>query len=183
MKNEKLKVKNIVLIVMIFAFAFNNFAQGKKPNGAAQNMDKNSNTIFQMSQSPIVSFRIQFLTGAVDDPAGKEGVASLTAAMIANAVRRSFRIGSNGTPRTKDVRRLDWLGSGQTSGSLVALRRRLSPVLPLSHSASNEVGDAGGSLVVSKRSTSQNGGSSRRSNRLARSILEATFTSGMAASP
>lgn len=70
-------MKNIFSILMIFAFAFPAFSQTPK------NMDKNSNTVFQPSQSPIVSFRIQFLTGAVDDPAGKEGVASLTAAMIA----------------------------------------------------------------------------------------------------
>ncbi len=71
-------MKKILSILAIFAFALPIFAQTPK------NMDKNSNTVFQMSQSPIVSFRIQFLTGAVDDPAGKEGVASLTAAMIAN---------------------------------------------------------------------------------------------------
>ena len=51
---------------------------------------KNSNTVFQMSKSPIVSFRIQFLTGAVDDPAGKEGVANLTAAMLANGGNKSL---------------------------------------------------------------------------------------------
>lgn len=39
-------------------------------------------TIFKANRSPIVSFRIQFLTGSLDDPKGKEGVAALTAAMI-----------------------------------------------------------------------------------------------------
>ncbi len=61
------------------------FAQNNKKNVATKNMNSNnSNMVLQMSQSPIVSFRIQFLTGAVDDPEGKEGVASLTAAMLAN---------------------------------------------------------------------------------------------------
>ncbi|MEP6903622.1 MAG: pitrilysin family protein [Actinomycetota bacterium] len=47
-------------------------------------MNSNITTVFQPGKSPLVSLRIQFLTGAVDDPNGKEGVASLTAAMIAN---------------------------------------------------------------------------------------------------
>ncbi|MEZ5427932.1 MAG: pitrilysin family protein [Pyrinomonadaceae bacterium] len=46
-------------------------------------MKSNVESLFQQSSSPIVSFRIQFLTGSVDDPAGKEGLASLTAAMLA----------------------------------------------------------------------------------------------------
>ncbi len=43
----------------------------------------NSTNVFSPNRSPLVSMRIQFLTGAVDDPAGKEGLAALTAAMIA----------------------------------------------------------------------------------------------------
>jgi zinc protease len=35
------------------------------------------------SKSPLVTFRFVFLTGAADDPAGKAGLASLTAAMLA----------------------------------------------------------------------------------------------------
>jgi len=35
------------------------------------------------NRSPLVTFRIIFMTGAASDPAGKEGVAALTAAMIA----------------------------------------------------------------------------------------------------
>ena len=53
------------------------------------NMAKSANTanttnVFLPSKSPLVSVRVQFLTGAIDDPAGKEGAASLTAAMLAN---------------------------------------------------------------------------------------------------
>ena len=40
-------------------------------------------TVFQPGKSPIVSVRVQFLVGSVDDPQGKEGLASLTAAMVA----------------------------------------------------------------------------------------------------
>jgi len=39
-------------------------------------------TVFKPSRSPLISFRIQFLTGSVDDPKGKEGLAALTAAII-----------------------------------------------------------------------------------------------------
>lgn len=42
------------------------------------------------SRSPLVSFRIVFLTGAASDPAGKEGVASLTAAMLAQGGSRQL---------------------------------------------------------------------------------------------
>ena len=55
-------------------FALPLFAMEKKPLPLA--------TVFKPSKSPLVSFRIQFLTGALDDPKGKEGVAALTAAMI-----------------------------------------------------------------------------------------------------
>ncbi|MBA2493118.1 MAG: insulinase family protein [Acidobacteria bacterium] len=46
-------------------------------------MNKPIAAVFQPSRSPLVSVRIQFLTGAVDDPDGKEGLANLTAAMLA----------------------------------------------------------------------------------------------------
>ncbi len=44
---------------------------------------ENMKTLLQPSRSPLVTFRIVFLTGAAADPAGKEGLASLTAALIA----------------------------------------------------------------------------------------------------
>jgi zinc protease len=39
--------------------------------------------LLRPSKSPLVSFRIVFLTGSAYDPVGKEGVASLTAALVA----------------------------------------------------------------------------------------------------
>jgi zinc protease len=39
--------------------------------------------VLQPGTSPLVTFRIQFMTGAAFDPPGKEGLASLTAAMLA----------------------------------------------------------------------------------------------------
>ena len=40
-------------------------------------------TLLQPSNSPLVTFRILFNTGAAYDPAGQEGVAALTAAILA----------------------------------------------------------------------------------------------------
>src|SRR3989442_13443855 len=40
--------------------------------------------------SPLVTFRILFMTGSAFDPAGKEGVAALTAAMLAEGGTRSM---------------------------------------------------------------------------------------------
>ncbi len=45
-------------------------------------------TVALPSDSPLVSFRILFKTGAASDPAGKEGVAALTAAMLAQGGSR-----------------------------------------------------------------------------------------------
>jgi zinc protease len=45
-------------------------------------------TVLEPGRSPLVSFRILFLTGAADDPQGKEGLASLTAAMLAKGGSR-----------------------------------------------------------------------------------------------
>lgn len=41
------------------------------------------------NRSPLVSFRILFMTGSASDPQGKEGVASLTAAMLAEGGSRA----------------------------------------------------------------------------------------------
>lgn len=80
MQNSKFKIQNCfnalrlcASAVLIFAFVFSAFAQKDARNIA---------TVLQPGKSPTVSFRIQFLTGAVDDPDGKEGVAALTAAML-----------------------------------------------------------------------------------------------------
>ncbi|MDQ2747696.1 MAG: insulinase family protein, partial [Acidobacteriota bacterium] len=85
MNNGKWKMKNALAFVLIFACAAAVFGQTVKGLGTPTIMiAKDSNTVFQMSQSPIISFRIQFLTGAADDPADKAGVANLTAAMLAS---------------------------------------------------------------------------------------------------
>jgi zinc protease len=47
-------------------------------------------TVLERTNSPLVSFRLLFMTGSADDPAGKEGVASLTAAMLAEGGSRAL---------------------------------------------------------------------------------------------
>jgi zinc protease len=49
-------------------------------------------TLVQRSASPLVDFRFLFLAGAADDPEGKEGLAELTARMVADAGSASMTI-------------------------------------------------------------------------------------------
>ena len=57
--------------------------------GQEKAMTPKVETVLLPSRSPLVSLRILFLTGAADDPKGKEGVAALTAAMLAKGGSRS----------------------------------------------------------------------------------------------
>lgn len=47
-------------------------------------------TVLEQTKSPLVSFRLLFMTGSAQDPAGKEGVASLTAALLAEGGSRTM---------------------------------------------------------------------------------------------
>ena len=47
-------------------------------------------TLVQRSASPLVDFRFLFLAGSADDPDGKEGLAELTARMVADAGSKSM---------------------------------------------------------------------------------------------
>jgi zinc protease len=49
-----------------------------------------SSSVLQPGTSPLIVFRIMFTTGAAFDPAGKEGVASLTAAMLGEGGSRAM---------------------------------------------------------------------------------------------
>ena len=44
-------------------------------------------TVLLPNRSPLITFRILFMTGAADDPAGKEGLAALTASLVAGGGR------------------------------------------------------------------------------------------------
>jgi len=59
-------------------------AQQKRSTPAA------SNTVLQPNRSPLVTFRILFMTGSAFDPEGKEGLAALTAGMLAEAGSRQM---------------------------------------------------------------------------------------------
>jgi zinc protease len=56
------------------------------------NMAKTSKiaSVLEQTKSPLVSFRLLFMTGSASDPAGKEGVASLTAALLAEGGSRAM---------------------------------------------------------------------------------------------
>jgi len=90
MQNSKFKIQNFLNSLrlcisagLIFVFIFSAIAQKKKPaKTPAKTMNSAIETVFLPGKSPVVSLRIQFLNGAVDDPQGKEGVAALTAAML-----------------------------------------------------------------------------------------------------
>ncbi|HEV7842590.1 MAG TPA: insulinase family protein, partial [Pyrinomonadaceae bacterium] len=47
-------------------------------------------TVLQPNKSPLVTFRILFMTGSASDPKGKEGVAALTASMLAQGGTRAL---------------------------------------------------------------------------------------------
>ena len=80
MKNEQSKMKNLIALFLLLAFAVPVFAQKNKTE---KSMNSKNSNVYLPSKSPLISMRIQFLTGSVDDPQGKEGLAALTAAMIA----------------------------------------------------------------------------------------------------
>src|SRR6266849_4299452 len=58
-------------------------------NRPAPNMNLADSAVLLRNRSPLVSFRILFMTGSASDPRGKEGVASLTAAMLAEGGSRA----------------------------------------------------------------------------------------------
>jgi zinc protease len=62
---------------------------GKKKS-SPKPMSTSIATVMMPNSSPLVTFRILFMTGSANDPAGKEGVAALTAAMLAKGGTRSL---------------------------------------------------------------------------------------------
>ena len=57
---------------------------------AQNNMTNKPASVLLPNRSPLVTFRFLFMTGAADDPQGKEGVAALTAAMLAQGGTRDM---------------------------------------------------------------------------------------------
>ncbi len=58
-------------------------------NRRTPNMNLADSAVLLRNRSSLVSFRILFMTGSASDPQGKEGVASLTAAMLAEGGSRA----------------------------------------------------------------------------------------------
>jgi zinc protease len=93
MKNYSVALRLGVAAGLICAFAFSMMAQKNSKTPVKTNSKQTNSsieTVLQPGKSPVVSFRIQFLTGAIDDPAGKEGLAALTAAMLAQGGSKSM---------------------------------------------------------------------------------------------
>jgi zinc protease len=55
-----------------------------------KNMSTKIASVLVPNRSPLITFRIQFMSGAAADPKGKEGVAALTAAMLAQGGTRTM---------------------------------------------------------------------------------------------
>ena len=88
MKNNRFNFQQLTTLFVMLAFALSVSAQ---KNENMKTVSKAaSNTVFQPSQSPLISFRIQFLTGSINDPQGKEGAASLTAALLSQGGSKSL---------------------------------------------------------------------------------------------
>src|SRR5207302_606115 len=87
------RVLAIFLFLLIVALAFPfGFAQRRHPaprSSRNKPMTSNQNSVLIPNRSPLVSFRILFMTGSASDPAGKEGLASLTAAILADGGTRT----------------------------------------------------------------------------------------------
>jgi zinc protease len=58
-------------------------------NRRTPNMNLADSAVLLRNRSPLVSFRILFMTGSASDPQGNEGLASLTAAMLAEGGSRT----------------------------------------------------------------------------------------------
>ena len=100
MQNSKFKIQNYVnflrlciLAGIVFSLIVPAFAQKNSKTTMktpAKQTASGIETVFQPGKSPLVTMRIQFLTGSIDDPSGKEGVAALTAAMISQGGNKTM---------------------------------------------------------------------------------------------
>ncbi|HEV8589015.1 MAG TPA: pitrilysin family protein [Pyrinomonadaceae bacterium] len=87
------RITAIFLSVLVFAITSSSgFAQRRRPAprpSRSKQMTSKQNSVLIPNRSPLVSFRILFMTGSASDPAGKAGLASLTAAMLAEGGTRT----------------------------------------------------------------------------------------------
>jgi zinc protease len=97
-------IKHLPLFVLMFGLAGETLLGQQRDRGGkikpptATAMKRTSNaaaagpiaSVLQPNRSPLVTFRILFMTGSASDPEGKEGVAALTAAMLAEGGSRKL---------------------------------------------------------------------------------------------
>ncbi len=74
----------LTLVVLLSALPLQSAARAQKA------MSTTIASVLQPNRSPLVSFRLLFMTGAAADPKGKEGVAALTAALLAAGGSRAM---------------------------------------------------------------------------------------------
>jgi zinc protease len=78
------------LIASVASIASLTKVAASRPDISESSMDTTeTNTVLLPNHSPLVSFRILFMTGSASDPKGKEGIASLTAAMLTEGGSRA----------------------------------------------------------------------------------------------
>jgi zinc protease len=87
-------MKRALVTLLIGAFVFSAMAVPSKSKAATSGRTPNminadNNSVLLPNRSPLISFRILFMSGSAADPKGKEGLASLTAAMLAEGGSRA----------------------------------------------------------------------------------------------
>ena len=73
----------LMILIAVIAIACSTLQLGVMAQTNKGMNSTQTNTVLLPNRSPLVTFRILFMTGSAYDPKGKEGLASLTAAMLA----------------------------------------------------------------------------------------------------
>jgi zinc protease len=79
-------LRTLTISLLILGVSLSTSALGEKGANASAKMV----SVLQPNRSPLVTFRILFMTGSASDPKGKEGVAALTAALLAKGGTRTM---------------------------------------------------------------------------------------------
>ena len=85
-------IPGVIVALVVMAIVTGNATLKSKAATGCRTPNMNSadnNAVLLPNRSPLVSFRILFMTGSAADPKGKEGLASLTAAMLAEGGSRA----------------------------------------------------------------------------------------------
>jgi zinc protease len=80
-------LRTLIVSLTILAVSLSAQALGNAESAAPA---AKMNAVLQPNRSPLVTFRILFMTGSASDPKGKEGVAALTAALLAQGGSRTM---------------------------------------------------------------------------------------------